>query len=64
LVIALSRRLPDGRYEIDVPLVISVPAQATKQWIRVAMERASKELETWIQQYPEQWLWLHRRWKE
>lgn len=26
-------------------------------------QRLTSELETWIRRYPEQWLWVHRRWK-
>lgn len=26
-------------------------------------QRLTTELETWIRRYPDQWLWVHRRWK-
>jgi len=29
---------------------------------RAAMLRVNRTLETWIREYPEQWLWVHRRW--
>jgi KDO2-lipid IV(A) lauroyltransferase len=28
-----------------------------------ATQQCNDELESWIRRYPEQWLWIHRRWK-
>jgi KDO2-lipid IV(A) lauroyltransferase len=27
------------------------------------MQAVTSVLEGWIREYPEQWLWLHRRWR-
>lgn len=32
--------------------------------IRILAERMNRQLETWIRERPEQWLWTHRRWPD
>lgn len=32
--------------------------------VRRAMTRINADLEAWIREHPEQWLWMHRRWPE
>ena len=57
-------RLPNGRFRIEVrePIDIvrkqdgTLDMQATTQTI-------NSIIEGWIREYPEQWLWLHDRWK-
>jgi KDO2-lipid IV(A) lauroyltransferase len=31
--------------------------------ILAATQKCTQAIETWIRRYPEQWLWIHRRWK-
>ena len=31
--------------------------------IRAATQQCNNVLESWIRRYPDQWLWIHRRWK-
>ncbi|MEP1207345.1 MAG: lipid A biosynthesis lauroyl acyltransferase [Rhizobiaceae bacterium] len=57
-------RLPGGRFRIELHPAIeisrkengSVDLQATTQTI-------ADIVESWVREYPEQWLWLHDRWK-
>lgn len=60
----LSRRLPDGRHlmEIKPPIPMEVTDNAEED-IRRHVQLQSDMVADWIRQSPEQWLWLHRRWK-
>jgi KDO2-lipid IV(A) lauroyltransferase len=60
----LSRRLADGRHLMVIlpPLPITKTADA-KADIRRHLELQSLVIEAWVRSCPEQWLWLHRRWK-
>lgn len=35
----------------------------TERDILAATQQCNDELEAWIRRYPDQWLWIHRRWK-
>ena len=60
----LSRRLADGRHLMVIlpplPLIKTSDAQAD---IQRHLELQSRVVEAWVRTCPEQWLWLHRRWK-
>ena len=57
-------RLPNDRFKIELldPIEISrredgaIDLQATTQTL-------ANIVEGWVREYPEQWLWLHDRWK-
>jgi Kdo2-lipid IVA lauroyltransferase/acyltransferase len=58
-------RLPDGnRFRGDVTEPIDLPRDADGR-IDVArtMQAITSVIEGWVREYPEQWLWLHRRWR-
>jgi KDO2-lipid IV(A) lauroyltransferase len=42
---------------------LEYPHHTREQHIAHNTERLNQRIETWIRCYPEQWLWLHRRWK-
>ncbi len=59
-----SRRLQDGRHLMaifpPIPMEKSADPQAD---IEAHLKLQSKAVENWVRACPEQWLWLHRRWK-
>jgi Kdo2-lipid IVA lauroyltransferase/acyltransferase len=63
LVLALGRRLPDGRHSVDVLLRLDPPSAASRLWIEEATRTLNLALEGFVREHPAQWLWLHRRWK-
>lgn len=57
-------RLPDGRHRIVLHPPVFVPQTKDRAAdIRAAMEEVSQTLEQHIRRYPEEWFWLHDRWK-
>jgi KDO2-lipid IV(A) lauroyltransferase len=64
IVCGYSLLRPDGRYR----LVYTPPIEWTPSGDRQAdIERLTQKLthliESWVREAPEQWLWIHRRWK-
>jgi len=60
---ARSIRLPDGRFRLEVTDEIELPRnEAGDIDIRGATEKITRIVEDWVREYPEQWLWIHRRW--
>ena len=57
-------RLPRGRFRIEIhePIEISRNENGTMD-IAATTQTIGRVIETWVREYPEQWLWLHNRWK-
>jgi KDO2-lipid IV(A) lauroyltransferase len=57
-------RLPGNRFRIELTPEIA-PARAESGEIDVTgtMQIITSVVEGWVREYPEQWLWLHRRWR-
>ena len=51
----------DAYYEEICPA--AEPSEVTDQKIKEITQIHSSVLEKWILKYPEQWFWMHRRWK-
>jgi KDO2-lipid IV(A) lauroyltransferase len=58
-------RQPGNRFELQVTEAITPARDANGQIdARRTMQIISDVVEEWVREHPEQWLWVHRRWRE
>jgi Kdo2-lipid IVA lauroyltransferase/acyltransferase len=57
-------RLPGGRFRAEITEALE-PARdaAGKVDVAATMQAITAVVEGWVREHPEQWLWLHRRWR-
>jgi Kdo2-lipid IVA lauroyltransferase/acyltransferase len=57
-------RTPGHRFRIDLTEPITPPRAADGRIdLKGCMQVITSVVERWVREYPEQWLWLHRRWR-
>jgi KDO2-lipid IV(A) lauroyltransferase len=58
-------RLPDGnRFRAELTEEIAPVRDAAGNIdIQATMQAITTVVEGWVREHPEQWLWLHRRWR-
>ena len=60
---ARSIRLPGGRFRLEITDELQLPRDENGDVdIRGTTELVTRMVEDWVREYPEQWLWMHRRW--
>lgn len=64
IVMAFAPRLADGTYEavIHPPIVLESTGDRESD-VRVLVQAYTSAIEAEIRKYPDQWLWLHGRWR-
>lgn len=61
---AWTQRLPGGRFRINVTPPLEIPTEGDHDArVRRILEMINDLLESWIRAQPDQWLWLHDRWR-
>lgn len=56
-------RLPNNRYRLEIEPRMDVPRTESGQLDVVATaQMLNDKVESWVREYPEQWLWYHDRW--
>lgn len=64
LVPAFLVRGADGRFEVHVEKEIAMPpGQDKEKEILEATRRITEVMEKYVRAYPDQWVWMHQRWK-
>lgn len=62
---ARAIRLPGGRFRLELDGPIELPRDAHGEVdVAATMARVTQIIEGWAREHPEQWLWLHRRWRD
>jgi KDO2-lipid IV(A) lauroyltransferase len=60
---ARTVRLPNGRFRLEITEELDLPKDENGDVdIRGTTELVNRIIEDWVREYPEQWLWIHRRW--
>ena len=61
---ARTIRLPNGRFRLELQDRLELPrGPKGRVDINAMTQQVSEIMEGWIREYPEQWLWLHNRWR-
>ncbi|HEY7511964.1 MAG TPA: lysophospholipid acyltransferase family protein [Vicinamibacteria bacterium] len=64
LVPCRTELLPDGRYRLTYAPPVEWSASGDRQAdVACLTQRLTRQIEEWVRETPEQWLWMHRRWK-
>jgi KDO2-lipid IV(A) lauroyltransferase len=57
-------RLPMHRFRMEITEAINpVRDRAGEVDVTATMQAITAVIESWVREHPEQWLWLHRRWR-
>lgn len=63
IVVAFARRENAHEHVIEVVDVIEPSRHPDSEWISNTVDRVARQLERFVLAHPDQWLWLHRRWR-
>lgn len=63
LALVVAERLQGGRQRALLLGHYPPPARPSRLWAEQTMQEATRALEGHIRARPEEWLWMHRRWK-
>ncbi len=57
-------RLPGERFSWELTEPLELPRDASgKVDVAATMQAITAQIEAWVREHPEQWLWAHRRWR-
>lgn len=63
IVPAFMIREPDGSHRIEIHPAIEPPPNRDAETLRAATQHYTSVIEGVIRQVPDQWIWMHRRWR-
>jgi KDO2-lipid IV(A) lauroyltransferase len=63
LLAVFTRRDADGRNVAELGPLLTPPSRPSRRWAEESMIELTLALDRFVRRHPEQWLWMHRRWK-
>ena len=63
MFLGMCRRLGNGRYVVEAQEIKTFDLSFCREDIRELTKRYTHEIEQYIHRYPEEWFWMHDRWK-
>jgi KDO2-lipid IV(A) lauroyltransferase len=61
---AFTRRLPNGKYLLEIGKKVEIITSGKREAdVLINTQTFTKIIEEQIRKYPEQWFWVHQRWK-
>lgn len=62
---ARAIRLPGGRFHLELTPPVTLPRDAEGLIdVEGATRRINEIVEGWVREHPDQWFWMHNRWKQ
>lgn len=58
-----ATRAPDGSHDVTMMPPLDPPTDKSREAMHDATQRYTKVLEDIIREHPENWMWLHKRWR-
>lgn len=56
-------RLPGNRYRLEIEPKVEIPKDDRGRVdVQATAQMLNDKVESWVREYPEQWLWYHDRW--
>ncbi|ASY69231.1 Lipid A biosynthesis lauroyl acyltransferase [Sinorhizobium fredii CCBAU 83666] len=57
-------RLPGGRFRLELEPAVEIPRRADGSVdVNATAQMLNDKVESWVREYPGQWLWYHDRWR-
>lgn len=63
VVPGFMERLADGRHRYHIGAPLAPPSSREPEALAEATQRYTRVIEDFVREHPEQWIWIHRRWK-
>lgn len=63
IILSMPRRIGIGRHRLELTEIKTDDLTFSSDNVKVLAERYTRAIESYIRRYPDQWFWLHNRWK-
>jgi len=63
IILSMPRRIGVGKHRLELTEIKTDDLTFSPDNVKVLAERYTRAIEAYIRRYPDQWFWLHNRWK-